>query len=77
MSKHTQTISINLGIITGEQKRALEQYIDSRFFSQRKSYDEYYVDIDVVQIEITVNDLLILAENFKITVAGMIELEAK
>lgn len=35
----------SLGIISGEQKQALECYVDTRVFSQCKSYDEYYVDL--------------------------------
>lgn len=58
----------NLGIISGEQKRALECYVDARAFSQRKSYDEYYVDLINFECVLDLRDLMILAESFEIIV---------
>lgn len=61
-------INLGSGIISGEAKRNLECYIDSRFFRQRKSYDEYYVDTDSVELSLGINDLMILAEDFDVRV---------
>lgn len=58
----------NLGIISGEKKRALECYVDPRAFRQRKSYDEYYVDLTNFECVLDLRDLMILAEDFEITV---------
>lgn len=58
-----------LGIISGDQKRHLEDYLDARFFSQRKEFDEYYIDIQEVDFEnINIQDLMYLAEKFKVKV---------
>ena len=57
-----------LGIISGEQKRALECYVDARAFRQRKTFDEYYVDLTNFERVIDLRDLMILAERFKIIV---------
>ena len=60
----------SIGIIQGDEKRALEDYVDPRYFSQRKSYDEYYIDTTNVRLNrvLDLNDLMILAERFKVTV---------
>ena len=58
----------SLGIISGEQKRALECYVDARAFRQRKTFDEYYVDFTNFERVIDLRDLMILAERFKIIV---------
>ena len=57
-----------LGIIAGEDKRQLENYVHPMYFRQRKSYDEYYIDTNSVDIELDINDLHILAETFEVTV---------
>lgn len=57
-----------LGIIDLDQKRALECYIDERLFRQRKSFSEYYVDSQGVELEIDIKDLMILAEKFSVMV---------
>ena len=57
-----------LGIISGEQKRALECYVDVRAFRQRKTFDEYYVDLTNFERVLDLRDLMILAERFKIIV---------
>ena len=62
------SVNLDLGIISGEKKRALECYVDSRYFTQRKSYDEYYVVADNVSADLGINDLMILAENFTVTI---------
>ena len=62
------SLNIEVGLLTGEQKRALECYVDARCFRQRKSYDEYYVDTDPVAISLRLQDLYVLAEEFTIEV---------
>ena len=57
-----------LGLITGEEKRVLECYIDPRFFRQRKQFDEYYVDTTNLNTKLDLKDLMILAESFKVRV---------
>ncbi len=65
-----------LGIISGDSKRLLEPYVDSRLFSQRKFYDEYTLDTDSVKIRMDIKDLFILSEKFIVTVGeGWVELE--
>ena len=65
-----------LGVISGESKRLLENYIDTRLFSQRKSYDEWIVDYDEIKLDLDLKDLFILSERFEIRVGdGWIELE--
>ena len=62
-------LELVLGIISGDQKRALECYVDARDFRQRKTYDEYYVDVtSCTHDNIEINDLTILAELFKVLV---------
>ena len=58
----------SLGIISGDNKRSLECYVHPAYFRQRKSYDEYYIDVTSVEIALDFNDLTILAENFKVRV---------
>ena len=58
----------SLGIIDGNDKRALESYVHPFHFRQRKSYDEYYIDITSVESALSFNDLTILAENFTVRV---------
>ncbi len=72
-------VDIHLGrldLISGESKRLLEPYVDSRLFSQRKTYDEYTIDTDSVKIRMDIKDLFILSEKFIVTVGdGWVELE--
>jgi hypothetical protein len=58
----------SLGIIEGDKKRFLETYIDSRLFRQRKTYDEYYIDVTAVEVIMDLGLLMILAEQFKVMV---------
>ena len=58
----------SLGIIEGDKKRFLETYIDSRLFRQRKTYDEYYIDVSSVEVIMDLGLLMILAEQFKVMV---------
>ncbi len=65
-----------LGIISGESKRLLEDYVDTRCFSQYKSYDEWVVDWSDIELDLDLRDLFILSERFGIRVGnGWIELE--
>ena len=57
-----------LGIIDTGERIALEDYVDSRAFRQRKQFAEYYVDWQDVNLELDIRDLMILAERFKVTV---------
>jgi len=61
-------LTVNIGIVTGEERRALEDYIDARRFTQRKSYDEYYIDSGNLELDLSISDLMILAERFKVIV---------
>ncbi len=63
-------VNVNVGIIEGDKKRALECYLDSMYFRQRKQYDEYYVDVSDVEINAkwVIGDLMIIAEHFTVTV---------
>jgi len=62
------TLEFNLGIISGEQRNLLKRFVDSEHFQQRKCYDEYYINISATKAEFTVNDLMFLAQEFKVTV---------
>lgn len=61
-------LELEIGIISGDDKRALENYVHPSYFRQRKSYDEYYIDTQSVDIKLDINDLMILAENFNVAV---------
>jgi hypothetical protein len=57
-----------MGIIEGDTKRFLESYIDSRLFRQRKTYDEYYIVVTNVEVNMDLGMLMILAEQLKVRV---------
>jgi hypothetical protein len=57
-----------LGIIEGDQKRLLEEYVDERCFKQRKSYDEYYVTTTNIEANLDLGLLMIIAEKFRVVV---------
>ena len=61
-------VYLKFSIICGDDKRVLEEYVDSRNFTQRKSYDEYYIVNNNVEINLDLGLLMILAEHFKVTV---------
>jgi len=72
------SLVLNIGIIEGDDKRVLENYIDSRVFRQRKSYDEYYIDINGTELDLDIRDLMILAENFLVDVfSDYVELSSR
>lgn len=55
-----------LGIITGEQKRHLENYVDRLVFRQRKNYDEFYIDVTNFESSLDLRQLMRLSESFTI-----------
>jgi hypothetical protein len=59
-----------LGILEGRQKRVLECYVHPALFRQRKHYDEYFVDVSFLPVNIDIKDLMILAEVFKVEVGA-------
>ena len=61
-------VYLSMGIISGDDKRTLEEYIDSSNFKQRKSYDEYYVVNKTLDLNLDLGLLMILAESFDIEV---------
>ena len=71
MSITRMSVSINvdgLGIIGGDAKRFLEQYIDMRSFEQRKSYDEYYVNASNDKYMLNIDDLSEMSSYFSVSV---------
>ena len=58
----------SLGIIEGDKKRALEDYVTPSLFTQRKTYDEYYIEVTNFEVTLDFGDLTILAENFTVRV---------
>ncbi len=58
----------SIGIIAGDNKRILENYTGNNIFRQRKSYDEYYVDVTNCEVEIELDDLMRLSRTFIIAV---------
>ena len=59
---------LQMGIINGNVKRKLEDYIDTRLFRQRKDFDEYTIDETSIEFNATISDLMILAESVKVRV---------
>lgn len=57
-----------LGIISGDEKRFLEKYVDPNIFRQRKSFDEYYIDESKVDVDLSLTTLMALSEWFKVSV---------
>ena len=57
-----------LGIIEGDKKRFLAEYLDERCFKQRKSYDEYYVTVSTFEVDLDLGLLMIIAEQFRVVV---------
>jgi hypothetical protein len=53
---------LQLGIIEGDVKRRLEDYIDTRLFKQRKNFDEYTLCATSTEFNADIGDLMILAE---------------
>ena len=59
-----------LGIIEGDQKRFLEEYIDESYFKQRKNYDEYYVRVTTLEVDLDLGLLMVIADMFKVIVCS-------
>ena len=57
-----------LSLISGDEKRFLETYLNPVLFRQRKSYDEYYVDVSEVEVNLSLAELMKLSEWFDVTV---------
>jgi len=58
-----------LSILDGNEKRALEDYVDPRRFKQRKQLDEWIVG-GQVKVDVDVGDLMILSEKFIVEVCS-------
>ena len=58
-----------LGILSGIEKRTLEDYVDLSNFTKRKQYDEYIVHGEV-KADLELADLMVLAEKFTIEVCS-------
>ena len=58
-----------LSILDGNEKRALEDYVDLRRFKQRKQLDEWVVG-GQVKVDVDVGDLMILSEKFIVEVCS-------
>jgi hypothetical protein len=56
-----------IGILSGEAKMVLEKYTGD-IFTQRKTYDEYYVNVTSCNVEVELEELMILSEVFVISV---------
>lgn len=56
-----------IGILSGEAKRVLENYTGD-IFTQRKTYDEYYVNVTSCNVEVELEGLMVLSEVFAINV---------
>ena len=61
-------VQLDFGIISGEQKRDLERYLDESLFVRRKDYDEFTCSESVVKLPIGVKGLMRLASSFKVAV---------
>jgi hypothetical protein len=59
---------LQMGIIEGNVKRRIEDYIDHRLFRQRKDYDEYVIDVTNIEFNATISDLMILAKSVNVRV---------
>ena len=61
-------LNLDFDIVDGDTVRSISDYIDTRFFTQRKSFDEYYCDLKYINVNIDLGDLLILSESVKVTI---------
>lgn len=57
-----------LSVVSGNEKRFLETYLNPALFRQRKSYDEYYIDVSEVEVNLSLSELMKLSEWFDVTV---------
>lgn len=56
----------SLGIISGNNKRVLETYTGGHIFDQRKTYDEYSINVSSCDVEVDLNELMNLSGVFSI-----------
>lgn len=56
-----------IGILSGEAKRVLENYTGD-IFTQRKIYDEYYINVTSCDVYVELGELMALSEVFAINV---------
>lgn len=70
--KYKMKVYLNLGLLTLEECLILQQYIPEVVFTQRKSYDEYFVDQHGLfnEIPLSLPDLVELGKVFDITIGG-------
>lgn len=61
-------VDLEFSIIDGDTMRFLENYLDTRIFEQRKSFDEYYVMTNQVEMELDLGILMILSEGVHVEV---------
>ena len=61
-------VDLEFSIIEGDTMRFLENYLDTRIFEQRKSFDEYYVMSNQVEMELDLGILMILSEGVHVEV---------
>ena len=61
-------VDLEFSIIDGDTMRLLENYLDTRIFEQRKSFDEYYVMTSQVEMEVNLGILMILSEGVHVEV---------
>lgn len=61
-------ITFSLGVISGDNKRWLEDYVDSSLFVQRKDYDEYTVIRGYTAAKLDLYDFKNISEYFKVTI---------
>ena len=58
-----------LSILSGDEKIALEDYVDICMFRRRKQFNEWIVH-GKVEIDLELNDLMILAKSFIVEVCS-------
>ena len=56
----------SIGILEGDLKRVLELYIGEDAFTQRKCYDEYYINKSNYEVDVELEDLMRLGCDFKV-----------
>ena len=61
-------VDLEFSIIDGDTMRFLENYLDTHIFEQRKSFDEYYVMANQVEMELDLGILMILSEGVQVEV---------
>ena len=65
-NKMNLTLWFDLGITDGDSVRKLASIIGEDKFSQRKSYDEYYCNVQSCDVEVSMNELMGLSHFFDI-----------